>query len=66
MTMPTEASVRAEIQAWLASRIAKYKVPKSIDFLDQLPRHPNGKLHRREVRERYRSSEGAAAQPRQA
>lgn len=59
-------TLQAEIQAWLASRIAKYKVPKSIDFLDQLPRHPNGKLHRREVRERYRSSEGAAAQPRQA
>jgi long-chain acyl-CoA synthetase len=45
--------LEADILSWLSARIAKYKVPRSIEFLAELPRHPNGKLHRREVRERY-------------
>ena len=37
------------------SRIARYKAPSSVDFVDSLPRTPTGKLVKRKVRERYLS-----------
>jgi acyl-coenzyme A synthetase/AMP-(fatty) acid ligase len=33
--------------------VAKYKCPRTIDFVDQLPREPTGKLYKRLLRERY-------------
>jgi long-chain acyl-CoA synthetase len=42
-----------EILAFCAERIAKYKTPKSIDFLESLPRDPNGKLYKRKLRDPY-------------
>jgi long-chain acyl-CoA synthetase len=42
-----------EILAWAKTRIASYKVPKSIDFADTLPRNPSGKLLRKNLREPY-------------
>ncbi|SNR82891.1 fatty-acyl-CoA synthase [Haloechinothrix alba] len=38
---------------YLRDRIAHYKVPSSVDFVDELPRTPTGKLVKRELRERY-------------
>ena len=32
--------------------LSRIKCPRSIDFLDELPRHPNGKLLKRELKER--------------
>jgi long-chain acyl-CoA synthetase len=42
-----------DILAFLKTKLADYKVPRSIDFPDQLPRYSNGKLHRRELRDPY-------------
>lgn len=42
-----------DIQEWLGDHIAAYKIPKSIDFVAELPRFPNGKLHRRVLRDQY-------------
>jgi acyl-CoA synthetase (AMP-forming)/AMP-acid ligase II len=42
-----------EIIAFARSRIAGYKVPKSVDFAAALPRNPTGKVLRRELREPY-------------
>ncbi len=42
-----------ELLAFLRERIAHYKVPRSIDFSDDLPRTPTGKLQKRKLRERY-------------
>jgi len=42
-----------EILLFCADRIAKYKMPKSIDFLAALPRDPNGKLYKRKLRDPY-------------
>ncbi|MEM7740574.1 MAG: fatty acid--CoA ligase [Pseudomonadota bacterium] len=35
------------------SKIAAYKCPKSVDFVDSLPRNPSGKILRRELRSKY-------------
>jgi len=42
-----------EIIAFTRKRIAGFKVPKSIDFVDELPRNPSGKVLRRELRAPY-------------
>ena len=39
--------------AWARERIAGFKVPKSIDVIDALPRNPSGKILRRQLREPY-------------
>jgi len=38
---------------WSRQRLAGYKRPKSIDFVEAIPRNPSGKVLRRELRERY-------------
>ncbi|WP_430419067.1 long-chain-fatty-acid--CoA ligase [Phenylobacterium sp.] len=43
----------AAIIAWARGRIAGYKAPKSVDFIDALPRNPSGKVLRRELRKPY-------------
>jgi acyl-CoA synthetase (AMP-forming)/AMP-acid ligase II len=42
-----------ELIAFARTRIAGYKVPKSIDFAAALPRNPAGKLLKRELRQPY-------------
>lgn len=42
-----------DIIAHARARIAAFKVPKSIDFVDQLPRNASGKVLRRELRAPY-------------
>ena len=42
-----------EILAHCAEKLAKFKTPKSIDFVDELPRDPNGKLYKRKLRDPY-------------
>ncbi len=42
-----------EIIAFCASKIAKFKTPKSVDFIEALPRDPNGKLYKRKLRDPY-------------
>jgi long-chain acyl-CoA synthetase len=45
--------LREEILIWAQGNMAKFKVPNTIDFMEDLPRYPNGKMHRRELRDRY-------------
>jgi len=42
-----------DIIGFCAGRLAKFKTPKSIDFVDELPRDPNGKLYKRKLRDPY-------------
>jgi acyl-CoA synthetase (AMP-forming)/AMP-acid ligase II len=42
-----------DIIAFARTRIAAYKAPKSVDFIDALPRNPSGKILRRMLREPY-------------
>jgi long-chain acyl-CoA synthetase len=47
------AELTAELLDFLAGRIARYKVPKTIDYVAELPRDPNGKLYKRRLRDPY-------------
>ena len=46
-------ALAAEILAFCTDRIAKFKCPKTIDFMPELPRDPNGKLYKRKLRDPY-------------
>ena len=43
----------AELLAFLDGRIARYKLPRTIDYVAELPRDPNGKLYKRRLRDPY-------------
>jgi long-chain acyl-CoA synthetase len=42
-----------ELIAYARERLAGYKVPKSVDFVEALPRNPSGKILKRELRKPY-------------
>jgi long-chain acyl-CoA synthetase len=42
-----------ELIGYARERLAHYKAPTSIDFVEVLPRNPSGKVLKRELRERY-------------
>jgi acyl-CoA synthetase (AMP-forming)/AMP-acid ligase II len=50
---PGEDPSPESIIAWAKERIAAYKAPKSVDFIDALPRNPSGKILRKDLREPY-------------
>jgi long-chain acyl-CoA synthetase len=43
----------AALLAYASERLAKYKLPKTIDFIAEMPRDPNGKLYKRKLRDPY-------------
>ena len=43
----------AELLAYCRERLARYKCPRSVDFVDELPRQDTGKLYKRLLRDRY-------------
>ena len=43
----------AELIEYCRSRLAHYKCPVTVDFVDELPRLPNGKLLKRQLRDTY-------------
>lgn len=43
----------ASVIAWARERIAGFKCPKTVDFVESLPRNPSGKILRRQLREPY-------------
>ena len=50
---PGARASAAEIIEFVRSRIAHYKSPKTVDFLEAIPRNPTGKILKRVLRERY-------------
>ncbi|MFZ6003686.1 MAG: AMP-binding protein [Actinomycetota bacterium] len=45
--------LEAELLLFARQRLAGFKVPRSVDFEDELPRHPTGKLYTRLLRDKY-------------
>ncbi|MGN6472182.1 MAG: AMP-binding protein [Mycobacteriales bacterium] len=55
-----DGSLEAELLRFAQERLAGYKCPRSVDFVDRLPREDNGKLYKRRLREEYRERAEAA------
>ena len=56
ITLVPEATVTAlELQKYCRDRLALYKCPKVIEFLEQLPKNSTGKIMKRTLRERKES-----------
>jgi long-chain acyl-CoA synthetase len=47
------APTAEELIAFARERLAGYKLPRSVDFVEELPRTPSGKVLKRELRSRY-------------
>jgi acyl-CoA synthetase (AMP-forming)/AMP-acid ligase II len=56
-TMPADADAAAalerELIAYCRGELADVKCPRSIDFREELPRHPTGKLYKRLLKDEY-------------
>jgi fatty-acyl-CoA synthase len=46
---PGETATEEELQSYVRQRLARHKVPREIEFTDQLPRTSTGKLQRRKL-----------------
>ncbi|WP_430425650.1 acyl-CoA synthetase [Phenylobacterium sp.] len=52
---------RAELTAFCRGSLSGVKLPRQIDFMQELPRHPTGKLYKRLIRDAYWAQAKAAA-----
>ncbi|MNH44211.1 Long-chain-fatty-acid--CoA ligase FadD13 [compost metagenome] len=50
--VPDEA-LAGQLLAFLEGKVARYMLPRSIDFVDKLPRLPTGKLYKQQLRDSY-------------
>jgi fatty-acyl-CoA synthase len=55
-----DAALADELLAFVRARVARYMVPRSIDFIDAMPRLPTGKLYKRLLKQRYAAGQPAA------
>jgi acyl-CoA synthetase (AMP-forming)/AMP-acid ligase II len=53
VTRDGRAPAPEDLIAFARERLAGYKLPRSVDFVADLPRTPTGKVLKRELRERY-------------
>ncbi|MEP7047944.1 MAG: acyl-CoA synthetase [Ilumatobacteraceae bacterium] len=64
LAMPASAgesvSLALELMAFCRSELADIKCPRSIDFREELPRHPTGKLYKRLLKDEYWNAAGRA------
>jgi acyl-CoA synthetase (AMP-forming)/AMP-acid ligase II len=53
-----DADLERELIAYCREHLADVKCPRSIDFRDELPRHPTGKLYKRLLKDEYWAEAG--------
>ncbi|WP_419865160.1 acyl-CoA synthetase [Candidatus Poriferisodalis sp.] len=53
-------ALATELLAYAREHLANYKVPRSLDFRDELPRLPTGKLYKRVLRDEYWSERSSS------
>jgi long-chain acyl-CoA synthetase len=51
--VPAGPELEAELIEFCQAHLAKLKCPKSVDFMDPLPRLPTGKLYKKPLRDKY-------------
>jgi long-chain acyl-CoA synthetase len=52
-------SLRAELIAFARANLSHVKAPRELDFMQELPRHPTGKLYKRLIRDAYWGKTGS-------
>jgi acyl-CoA synthetase (AMP-forming)/AMP-acid ligase II len=55
---PGAGATAGELIEFAAARLAGYKKPRSVDFVEELPRDAAGKLLKRKIREPYWAGAG--------
>jgi len=50
---PSQSAAEEEMIAFCKERIARYKAPKSIDFIPALPKTGSGKIEKKKLRDKY-------------
>jgi fatty-acyl-CoA synthase len=48
---PGRTATDDELKAYVKDHLARYKVPRDVVFLDELPRNPTGKVLKRVLRD---------------
>jgi acyl-CoA synthetase (AMP-forming)/AMP-acid ligase II len=60
--MPTtedgKATLERSLIAYCREQLADVKCPRSVDFREELPRHPTGKLYKRLLKDEYWADAG--------
>jgi long-chain acyl-CoA synthetase len=56
--MPGMALTAEQVQAYLGTQLAKYKVPRRVDFHAALPREDSGKIFKRHLRDPFWAATG--------
>ena len=51
--------LKAELMAFCRANLSHVKSPRILDFMQELPRHPTGKLYKRLIRDAYWGKEGS-------
>ena len=51
--------LRTELMAFCRENLSHVKSPRVLDFMQELPRHPTGKLYKRLIRDAYWGKEGS-------
>jgi long-chain acyl-CoA synthetase len=51
---PPTGALAGELIAFCRDRVAHFKCPKEIEFVDELPRQDNGKIYKRRLRDEFR------------
>jgi long-chain acyl-CoA synthetase len=51
--------LRQELMAFCRANLSHVKSPRVLDFMQELPRHPTGKLYKRLIRDTYWGKEGS-------
>ncbi|MFC3070979.1 acyl-CoA synthetase [Phenylobacterium soli] len=52
-------SLRTELMGYIRANLSHVKTPRMMDFMQELPRHPTGKLYKRLIRDAYWGKEGS-------
>ncbi|EFQ84834.1 AMP-binding enzyme [Aeromicrobium marinum DSM 15272] len=53
-------AVAAELREFARGRLARHKVPRTVDVIEEMPRSPAGKLYKRRLRDTYLSPRSPA------
>ena len=51
VVLPTASVTEDDLKDWVKENLARFKVPREIVFLDELPRNATGKVLKRELTE---------------